>query len=219
MDTKIEYKGLPKDSKLMPVIEQVRKFALASLSQKRYEHSFRVAETAQKICTLYGVDPARGFLAGIGHDMCKEMSDELLLSLASHDGFPITEIEKKKPSLLHGRAAAVKMHDDFGINDNELLEAVAYHTFGKKNFGSLGKIVYSADKIEPGRENITSDYLKKLFSLDLNKLTKIVLKDCIAYVKKKDRPVAPESEEFLASLKKEIKKQKKMEKQEGSNAS
>lgn len=208
MDTKIEYEGLPKDSVLLPVIERVRIFALAALSKKRYEHSFRVAQTAQKMCVLYGEDPVRGFLAGIGHDICKEMDDDSMKALAQKDGHPITKIEMKKTSLLHGRAAAVKLHEDFGVNDEELLEAVACHTFGSKKFGALGKIVYAADKIEPGRENITSDYLKKLFSMDLNHLVKEVLEDSIDYVEKKGRPVASESEVFLKSLKKKIKKGK-----------
>ena len=62
------------------------------------------------------------------------------------------------------------------------------------------KIIYSADKIEPGRENITPEYLNHLFSLDLNSLTKEVLQESMDYVSKKGGSVALESIEFLKSL-------------------
>lgn len=51
---------------------------------------------------------------------------------------------------LHGRAAAVVLQK-FGINDKSVLKAAAFHTFGYEGIDALGKIVYIADKIEPGR--------------------------------------------------------------------
>lgn len=208
MDTKIEYKDLPKDSELLPVIESVRKFALVSLSTKRYEHSMRVAQTAQKMCYLYDADPCEGFLAGIGHDICKEMPPELILSFAKRDGQPITKIEKEKISLLHGRAAAVKLHDDFAITNKDILFGVANHTFGSSKLGKIGKIVFIADKIEPGREHVTPEYLEKMFSYDLDELVKIVVKENVDYLISKGRKVAPQTMEFLKFLNKKAKKNK-----------
>jgi len=183
-------------------IEKIRKFTLAAVSQDRYEHSVRTAETAQKMCVLFGVDEKRGYLAGIGHDMCKDMDAALLVELASKDGRPFSALETKKPSLLHGRAAAVKMHDDFGIDDKEILQAVAYHTFGGVDLCPLAKILYAADKIEPGRDYVTDGYLKKLFAMDLDSLVYTVLKESIDYLREKGKSVAPESLLFLDSLRK-----------------
>ena len=197
------------NSPLLPVIKRVQKAAESVLSAKRYEHSVRVAQTALKMCVLYKVDPARGYLAGISHDICKELSSVQLMDIACRDGNPVSAVEKERPSLLHGRAAAVLLKEDYEIYDKELLDSVAFHTFGHKKFGDLGKIVYSADKIEPGRENITAEYLEHLFSMSLNLLTKETLENCLDFVRKRNRPLAPESLDFLKKLETDIKKTKR----------
>jgi predicted HD superfamily hydrolase involved in NAD metabolism len=184
------------------VIEKVRIYTLAAVKESRYEHSVRVAETAQKLCRRYGLNEEKGYLAGIGHDMCKDMNDELLLSLASRDGRPIIAIEKKKPALLHGRAAAVKMAEDFHITDSQILEAVADHTFGAVGMCDLAKVIYAADKIEPGRSYVTKMYVEKLSKLSLDELVMSVLSDGIASLENRGCTVAPESRKLLKSLEK-----------------
>jgi nicotinate-nucleotide adenylyltransferase len=129
------------------------------------------------------------------------MNDTLLLSLAGHDGKPISYLEKGKPSLLHGRAAAVKMYEDFHVTDTELLQAVACHTFGAPDLCDLAKILYVADKIEPGRSYSTEEYRSKLFKMDLNTLTRTVVQDNISYLEKKKHSIAAETIHFLDSLK------------------
>lgn len=184
------------------LIEKIRKYTLAAVTESRYEHSVRTAKMCEKLCKKFGLDKKRGYLCGIGHDMCKAMGDDLLISLASRDGEAITEIEKNKPSLLHGRAAAVKLKNDFGIDDDEIIEAVANHTFGKTGMCDLAKVLYVADKIEPGRDHVTEKYLDKLFSLSLDKMVYTVLKENVDYVTKKGKKVSPSTIEFLNSLNK-----------------
>lgn len=190
------------EADLADITERVRIYTLAAVSRDRYEHSLRTAEMAVKLCKLYGISAERGRLAGIGHDMCKNMDDSLLMTLSSRDGRPFTQLERNKPSLLHGRAAAVKMQEDFDITDKEILEAVAYHTFGREDLCPLAKILYAADKIEPGRNYITKSYLERLFALDLDSMVRTVLEENIVFLQKKGKAVAPESLLFLDSLKK-----------------
>jgi len=146
------------------------------------------------------LDASRGYLAGIAHDMCKDMSDEKIAALAREDGKAITELEAKKPSLLHGRAAALMLRRDFGVTDKDILQAVAVHTFGEEGMCALSKVVYAADKIEPGRPQATKAYTAFLEHLSLDELVEKVLADGIAYLKKKGCAVAPESEKLLRSL-------------------
>lgn len=183
------------------LIEKIREYAKAAVSDSRYKHSVRTAETAASLCERYGLDSKTGYLAGISHDICKSLTPELLFSIASRDGKPFTEIEKNKPALLHGRAAAVKLKEEFDVDDSDLLEAVANHTFGFPGMCELSKILYVADKIEPGRDHITDEYLKKLQDIDLNHLAKTVLQDNIEYLKFKGKAVAAESEALLKWLK------------------
>ncbi len=180
--------------------EKVRRYVKKSVSEKRYSHSVRTAEMCRKLCALYGLDEKTGYFVGISHDMCKNFKPEQLLSLAQEDGADVSELELKKPSLLHGRAAAVLLKNDFGVTDSSVLEAVANHTFGKTGMCGLAKVLYVADKIEPGREHITEDYLARLLALSLDGLVKVVLEENIDYLRKKGSVVAQESEKLLESL-------------------
>lgn len=186
--------------------EKIREYAEKNLSKERYEHSFRVAKTAEKMCGLYGLDQNLGLIAGMAHDICKEIPDGEMISLAKKDGSPIGELEEKKPSLLHGRAAAVKIQSEFGIHNPDVIESIANHTFGKKNCSDLAKIVFAADKIEPGRPQSTEEYRKNLFSKSLDGLVIAVLEENLEYLKKKGKKIAPASFEWLEQLERDNEK-------------
>lgn len=183
------------------LIEEIRKYAKGAVSESRFQHSVRVAETAMKLCEKFGLDGKIGYLAGISHDICKAMPDDILISISARDGLPFTELESKKPALLHGRAAAVKLQEDFNISEPDVIEAVQNHTFGKIGMSDLSKIVFIADKIEPGRPQVDEAYLKKIKKLSLNELALFVLSDNIAYLEKKGKAVAPQSLKLLGWLK------------------
>ena len=184
------------------LIEDIRKYTMAAVNESRYEHSVRTAEMCARLCKKEGIDEKRGYLCGIAHDMCKKMDDRLLISFASKDGSQISEIEKDKPSLLHGRAAAVKIKQDFGIDDEEIIQAIACHTFGGENLCSLAKILYVADKIEPGREFVTEEYIDRLMKLSLDEMVYTVLKENLDYVAKKGKKVHPLTYKFMKELEK-----------------
>ena len=76
--------------------EEIRAFTEAHVKKSRYEHSVRVAEMCARMCRQYRLDARKGYLAGIGHDMCKDFSDEDLIELASHDGNPIIDFENSR---------------------------------------------------------------------------------------------------------------------------
>lgn len=182
------------------VIERIDAYAKKVLSRKRYEHSVRVAETSRYMCGLYALDPEKGYVAGIAHDICKEMDDSLMISLAKKDGMEISDAEREKVSLLHGRAAAVFIQEEFDVFDGDIIESISNHTLGKENLCDLGKIVYCADKIEPGRPQSTEEYRKNLFSKSLNEMTAIVVRENMEYLEKKGKKIAPQSKLFLESL-------------------
>ncbi|WP_162504713.1 bis(5'-nucleosyl)-tetraphosphatase (symmetrical) YqeK [Treponema endosymbiont of Eucomonympha sp.] len=178
------------------VLEAVRCFIRANLKPVRYAHSFRVAETAVRLCAKYGIAPENAPLAGTAHDMCKDMDDETLTTLALRDGMPLTPLETQNPALLHGRAAAVKLREGFGVSASEVLEAVRLHTFGKAGMCPLAQIIYVADKIEPGRTQVTTGYLSALEPLTLPQLLRFVTGENLAFLEKQGKRVAPESQEL-----------------------
>jgi nicotinate-nucleotide adenylyltransferase len=126
----------------------------SGLSSGRFLHSRNTALLAGDLCLRFGLDPARGYLAGLAHDMGKQLDEKELLRLAKTDGKEISGLQRKKPSLLHGRAAAVLLKERFDIHNEDVLEAVAFHTEGRAGMGPLAKAVYIADKIEVSRKDV-----------------------------------------------------------------
>ena len=186
---------------LSEATESVRKYALAAVSESRYKHSVRVAETCARLCRHYGLREDLGYFCGIAHDICKSMEGDILLKIASRDGCEIDALEMEKPALLHGRAAAVKLREDWGIADESVLEAVANHTFGKPGMCDLAKILYVADKIEPGREHVTEEYTRLLLNMDLNEMIRTVIKENMDYLKSKGKSLSPQTKALYKSLK------------------
>jgi nicotinate-nucleotide adenylyltransferase len=74
-----------------------------------------------------------------------------MLKIAKKDGKIVSALEKDRPNLLHGRAAAVLLEERFSIHNKDILEAVAVHTSGSENMGLLAGIIYIADKVEVSR--------------------------------------------------------------------
>lgn len=185
-------------------IKEITLYASQNLKKNRFEHSVRVAQTCEKLCKKYNLDSIVGYCAGISHDICKEEEDFKMISYALRDTLNVSEIERKKPSLLHGRAAAVLLKEKFGILNEEIIEAVQNHTFGKPNMCDIAKILYVADKIEPGRECATPKYLAKLEKLSLNELVLAVLNENISYLQSKNKSIAPITFELKEWLEKNL---------------
>ncbi len=179
------------------VTERIRDFTEAHVKPSRYDHSVRVAEMCAKLCRRYGLDENKGYLAGIGHDMCKDMPKAKMLETAARDGDPITDFEKKTPSIVHGRAAAVIMKEKFDITDPDILEAVANHVSCRLGICDLGKILFLADKIEPGRPQSTKEYRENLMKLPLDQMLASVLQENYEYITNKGFDVYPDTKKMI----------------------
>ena len=173
--------------------EMIRHRIADSLSPARYEHSMRVAELARELCLRFSLDPAAGYCAGVAHDMAKELPPETLLELAGKDGHPLTRIEAEKPSLLHGRAAAVILQNDYGMEDECITNAVRHHTFGDPALEPLSLVVYVADKIEPGRKQLPAGFREAVLSHDLHGMSALVLDATMAYLESRGKTVSEET--------------------------
>ena len=153
------------------VIQRIENEARANLNLARYLHSRHTALLAWDLCRRFrkdypSLDPDLGYLVGIAHDLCKQISDDEQIRLAKIYGGEISRIEKEKPSLLHGKACAVVLKDRFNINDDEALKAVAVHTEGCRNMSPLAKVLYIADKMEVSRTKVDPVVRKQILAKD-----------------------------------------------------
>lgn len=181
-------------------ISKMKQILQKTVSQKRYAHSLRTARTAEELCIRYELDGRRGYYCGVVHDMCKEMSDRELNALCRYDTDPVSDVEKGKKNLMHGRAAAVLLSRDYGVDDEDILEAVKYHTFGKTGICDLAKILYVSDKMEPGRGTVPVDFWQVHENDTLDDLVIWVLEDNIRFMHEMGNDLSPWTEEFLFDL-------------------
>jgi len=171
-----------------------------SLSPERAAHSRRTAELAAEICGGLGLDPDRGRAAGLAHDMCKELGLEKQRDLAALYPGDAGRSPILADKALHGPAAAVLLFRDYGVADEELLEAVAIHTLGRKGMGALAAALYCADKLEPGRKGVDEDFRRRCLALPPDLMVAEVARHTADWLRSRGKAVAPETLALYNSL-------------------
>jgi len=106
--------------------------------------------------------------------------------------------------LLHGRAGAVLASEKLGIVDEDILDAVRWHTTGKRDMPGLTAVLYIADYIEPGRKHIDNEFRLRIKELNLNRLVMEVVRSSIAYCRMKGYSVAEQTFMLYHDLEKKV---------------
>lgn len=153
-----------------------------NLKESRLRHSLSVSETAVALATKYGEDIDKARIAGLVHDCVKNMKDGQLIEVARLHGIQLDEIYLQNPSILHGLVGSIIAREVMGIEDEDILSAIRYHTTGRKNMSILEKIIYIADYIEPLRKFNGVEELRSLSEMDLDAAVIQSLENTIKYV-------------------------------------
>lgn len=138
------------------------------LSAKRFQHSLGVSESAAKLAAQFGEDVDKAKLTGLLHDCARGLSSNNLLQMAEAFAIVVKDVERCQPVLLHAPLGAYIAQTEYGIDDPQILKAIALHTTGGREMAVLDKIIYVADCIEPGRDFPGVDRLRKLAAVDLD---------------------------------------------------
>jgi predicted HD superfamily hydrolase involved in NAD metabolism len=182
------------------LLETAGAFARERLQDKRYGHTLRVADTAERLARAHGLDPERARLAALLHDAARETGPDEFLRLAGEWDLPVGEVEKESPKLLHGPVAAELSRRELGVEDEEVLEAIRAHTTGRPGMGPLALVLYVADKIEPARDYPSVGRLRRLAREDLRVATTESLRRAIDYNEGRGKDVHPSSRAALEWL-------------------
>jgi nicotinate-nucleotide adenylyltransferase len=182
------------------IIQRVEMAAKEVLSTERFLHSRNTAIMSADLCRRFGFDPAAGYLAGIAHDFAKQIDNKQLVKIVKKAGYTISELEKEKPNILHGKAASVLLRDRFCIHNEDVLEAIACHTSGSENMGPLAKVVYIADKTESSR-NIDPSLRKMCAEAGLDSILFAVLEKTIFKLKSKELDLSEDTLLLLEKIK------------------
>ena len=161
-----------------------------SLKSKRFEHTMNVARTASKLAIKYGCDEKKAYLAGLLHDCAKKYDTQFLMGNSGmlFDVEP-DEFEVSCPEVFHATVGAEIARKNFGIDDEEILNAIRYHTVANENMTTLDKILYIADLIEPSRDFQGIAKLRALSEKGIDICMLGALRVSIEFILKKDRPI------------------------------
>jgi HD superfamily phosphohydrolase YqeK len=170
--------------------------AWAQVSKGRGKHIMRVTTLLSEWADAMELDPAEKRCwvdAGRYHDALRDASVDELRALA---GSGLEEVE-----LLHGPAAAAKLEHE-GETRRNLLDAIRYHSIGWKAWDRVGKALYMADYLEPGRtfDMERRAVLTQRVPRDFEGAFREVVKARMEYAREHGFTEYPESVELLSSL-------------------
>ena len=150
--------------------------ALALEKQERREHSYRVALLAAECAPRYGISQKKAILASALHDCGKyvPLSSPLLCGFSLPDGVPAP--------VVHQYTGAYLAEHAFGVTDEEVLDAIRYHTSGREDMTPLGKLIFLADMLEEGREFPEVERLRAALKRDLDECLLLCFEHQNAYL-------------------------------------
>ena len=143
-------------------LEEIRDYLKNNLKPARYGHTLGVVNTAIKLAEIYGEDKNKAEIAALCHDVAKNMSNEELKKVIDNENIALSIDEENTQELWHSIIGPVIAKKVFGIEDEEVLSAMRWHTTGKENMTNLEKIIYLADLIEPSRKFDGVDEIREL---------------------------------------------------------
>lgn len=165
-------------------LKGIKEYVEQNLSEKRRIHTYAVRDEAIKLASLYGEDVAKAEIAALFHDICRGTPMEVLNEYVLNLGLATDLLDNG--NLSHGKIAAMIMEKDFNISDRDIINAVSYHTTGRKDMSLLEKIIYIADAIEPNRSYPDVDKIRELAYKDLDAACLKAMENIIKFIIDKD---------------------------------
>lgn len=164
------------------IIEEIHYNLKKNVTDNRYRHTLGVADAAVYLAKKYGENEDDAYLAALLHDYAKYFTREEIYEYIRQHKLEIDEIMANVYQLLHGKVAAHIARDQYGIKNQNILNAIEYHTTGRKKMSKLEKIIYLADFIELGRDYTGVEELRIVAEQDLNRAVLLALNNTIIYV-------------------------------------
>lgn len=176
-------------------IERARELVKHQLSEKRFEHTIRVTDTAILLAEQYGSSVELVTIAALLHDYAKDMDSEKLANYIKQYRLP-NDLFNYNIELWHGPVAAKIVENKYKVTNQEIINAIYYHTTGRENMSLLELIVFVADYIEPARDFPGVEIVREHARENLYVAARLALKNTIHFLLDKDVTIHPNT--FLA---------------------
>ena len=193
----------PEENPLQFISEKVYEKAMcwipdlfSDLSRKRMLHSLNVALQAVKYARKHQLSPDKAFVAGLLHDCTKGFSIKKQRALAKNLG----DFDREDDAIIHALAGAYYAKIHYGVENEEILQAIYYHTIGRDTMTPLEKIVFLADKLEPARNYSDLTIMRKLAFENIDEAMILALQEIKEVFAKYDAPFHSSTQAALDSL-------------------
>lgn len=177
-------------------MKKIKKYLKKHLTKERYQHTLGVAYTAVAMAMRYNPDTSnaefikRAEIAGLLHDCAKCMDNDKKIKICEKNNIPCSDFEISHPYLLHGKVGAYIAKNKFNILDEDILQAITWHTTGRPEMSLLEEIIFIADYIEPSRNPIPElDVIRQLAFIDIDKAMEKILSNTLKFLEKKGNPM------------------------------
>ena len=137
-------------------------------------------EMCEHLAKIYNEDVEEAKLAGLLHDIAKEMSEEEMLNYLEKNNIEVTEVERINTKILHGKIGADIAKKKYNVS-KKVADAIKYHTTTSVEMDMLAKIVFVSDKIELNRPSTmyNVEYKRFVAEKDINKAMLLIINDNI----------------------------------------
>ena len=172
--------------KYYDLYDKVKDHFLLYNKEERFNHSLRVIEMALKLNQIHNLNINEEVIkiAGLVHDYAKVYSEEVLLKYIKKE-FPNDLELLNFKEVFHSLVGDIIVKDELAIMDNDILDAIKYHTTGKSKMSDLTKIIYLADYIEVGRKFEEASVIRELAYKSLDSAVFEMTKNTINYLRNK----------------------------------
>ena len=167
------------------------------MKQSRYEHSLNVSERAAFLAEKYGADIEKARFAGLVHDICKGMTGEAQLAIIKEGGISLDPDTIKSPALWHSIAGSVHIQKELSVTDEDIINAVRYHTTGRAGMTVLEKVVYIADLTGADRSYPDAGYVRRLAEISLEQCIAFSCRWILADVTSRGLPAGKDTENLV----------------------
>lgn len=138
------------------------------LDTYRQIHSINVAAMAKAHAQKYGIDENKAYVAGMLHDIAKELPEQ------KQEEYARKHVNQFELSLAtyHAAAACYVVESDLNIHDLAILDAIRWHTTAYFEMSPLAKLIYISDMVSSERDYEGVDYLRALLDENLDQAFK-----------------------------------------------
>lgn len=171
------------DKKKPEQLRKLRKEMEKIQDARRFEHTLGVEFTSAALAMRYGASVRDAQTAGLLHDCAKCLTDRERVSICKKNNISMTELEMENPFLLHAKVGAFLAREQYGVTDQDILDAIHNHTTGRPGMSLLEKIVFIADYMEPGRSHAPNlEEIRGMAFADLDRTLLKILGDTLDYL-------------------------------------